>query len=351
MQDAEQVALRHRVALALVGMLLLVLLVLLPIALVSVLWHVTGMPYEHVYSLSAPDTPPAPSHSRLHIELISLDPVQQLVTLRVAGHHVCPPGCTWQDQIVLFSLRTDSPAAEGLPPAATILLPNTTAQVTQTIQLPVSGQALLYPFDSYELWVGVVLQRVQPDGTVQELTPAEARGHLFLTAQNRMSLLSITGAGRSRPQSISTEDLPYEYLVAERFTVHRPIWLPVLTIMLVLLVSAAAAYAVFLRPLADLMLSAASLVVGVWGIRAVLLPGSITFTTVVDLSLAVILLFVLGAITVRTFVAAWQRNRLPLPGRVRTRAADARDSVVASPDGKARIHGHRGATGRRRARR
>lgn len=348
MQDVDRVAFRHRVSLALVGTLVLVVLALLPLALVSVFWYVIGEPYERVYALTPPDTVPAESHSRVHMELIALDASQQIATLRLAGHHVCPPGCTWQDQIVLFSLRTDSPAAEGLPPSATIVLPTTSAHVTQTIQLPVSGQAIRYPFDSYDLWVGVVLQRVQPDGTIQELSPAEAQGHLFLTAQNRISLLAVTGLGRSRPQRIATEALPDSYLDAARFSLHRPIWLPVLTVMLILLISAAAAYAVFLRPLSDLAMSAASLVVGIWGIRAVLIPSSITFTTAVDLSLSVILLFVLGAISVRTLLAVWQRNRLPLPSWARRAAAHARENSRNGEVKRSHPRSHRGTTRRQR---
>jgi hypothetical protein len=342
MQDLERVALRHRAALVSIGMLVVVLLALLPLALVSVFGNVIGFPYERVYSLTPPDTVPAPSHSRLHIELIALDPAQQLVTLRLAGHHVCPADCVWQDQIVLFSLRTDNPNAEGLPPSATIVLPTSAALVTQTVQLPVSGQAIRYPFDSYDLWLGIVLQRVQPDGTLQTLAPPEARGHLFLTAQNRVSLLSVTGLGRSRPQSILAADLPDEYLNAERFVLHRPVWLPALTIMLVLLVSAAAAYAVFLRPLGDLVMGAGSLVLGVWGVRAVLLPSSITFTTAVDLSLAIVLLFLLGAISLRTFLVVWQRNHLPLPRWASTAEAGSPDGTTPTRNGHRRTRGLRG---------
>src|SRR3954451_19800905 len=98
MQEVERVALKHRVALMVVGMVVLILLALLPLALVSVLGDVVGVAYNSVHSLSPPDTAPAPSHSRLHVEVIALDPWAQLATLRVSGHHICPSDCTWQDQ-------------------------------------------------------------------------------------------------------------------------------------------------------------------------------------------------------------------------------------------------------------
>jgi hypothetical protein len=72
----------------------------------------------------------------------------------------------------------------------------------------------------------------------------------------------------------------------------------VLAVLLVLLVAAAAAYAVFMRPLQDLVLSSGALVLGVWGVRAILTPGT-AYRTVVDLALSAVILFLLGAITVR----------------------------------------------------
>jgi hypothetical protein len=348
-QEVERVALRHRVALALVGMLVISLLALLPLALISVLGNVGGLPYDRVYSLTAVDSPPAPSHSRLHLEVIALDPWLQLVTLRVAGHHTCPPGCSWQDQIVFFSLRTDSPAAEGLPPSATVTLPASAGQVTQTIQLPVRGEAIRYPFDSYELQLGLSLQRVQPDGTVQTLSAVEAQGHLFLTVQNRVPLLSLDGPGSRAPQRIRAEGAPDDYLEVARLTLHRPVWLPVLAVMLILLISAATAYALFLRPWVELVVGAGGLVLGVLGIRAVLLPSNITYTTAVDLSLSVVLLCLLGGISIRALLVLWDRNRLPRPRWVRADSGGARSETVKSPNGTARADSPRSGPRRQRA--
>jgi hypothetical protein len=334
MQEIARVGVRHRVALALVGTLVLVLMALLPFAVVSALWNVVGVPYDRVYSLTPAASSPTPSHSRLHVELIALDPAQRQVTLRVAGHHTCPPGCTWQDQVVFFSLRTDAPDAEGLPPSAAITLPSGTGELTQTIQLPVYGEPIRYPFDSYELWLGAVLQRVQPDGTVQTLTPGEAQGHLFLTVQNRLSLLFLQGPDESTtPQLVTVGDSPYEYLYTGRLVLRRPVWLPVLAVMLILLISAAAGYAVFLRPLHDLAIGAGSLVLGVWGIRSVLLPNNISYTTAVDLALSVVLLFLLGGTSARALLMLWDRNRLPLPRWARRTSAAREPASAQSPNG------------------
>ena len=88
---------------------------------------------------------------------------------------------------------------------------------------------------------------------------------------------------------------PYELLGVEVLHFSRPLHERVLA---VLLVAAAAAYAVFMRPLHDLVINSGGLVLGVWGIRALLSPGTAT-RTLVDLSLSIVILFLLSAITFR----------------------------------------------------
>src|SRR5579883_3304321 len=59
------------------------------------------------------------------------------------------------------------------------------------------------------------------------------------------------------------------------------------------------AYAVFMRPLNELVINCGALVLGVWGIRAIIVPTSQNYLTSVELSLACVILFLLLAITVR----------------------------------------------------
>ena len=74
--------------------------------------------------------------------------------------------------------------------------------------------------------------------------------------------------------------------------------------------AAAAAYAVLLRPFQDLVINAGALIIGIWGIRSVLTPANLTYVTAVDLSLSVVILFLLGAITVRAVIFLYQRSEL-----------------------------------------
>src|SRR6266545_3054727 len=84
---------------------------------------------------------------------------------------------------------------------------------------------------------------------------------------------------------------PYAYV--DLLTFERPLYVRVLTVLLVLLVTAAAAYAVFLRPLDQLIINSGALVLGVWGIRSIMLGSGVPGVTAVDLALSVVILFLL----------------------------------------------------------
>ena len=47
-----------------------------------------------------------------------------------------------------------------------MLQPSATGGVAASVELPVSGNPSLYPFDTYELVLGVTLQATRPDGTL-----------------------------------------------------------------------------------------------------------------------------------------------------------------------------------------
>jgi len=313
--------LHYRIALTLIAVLLLFILVTLPFTVASVVDDLLGRSSGHAFRLAwGPPAMEAPTHSRLQVGIVELDPYKLQATLRVSGHHVCQVPCPWNERVVFFALPLHEPQPEGLPPSASVTLPPEQVEVTQSIQLPVYGNPARYPYDEYELVLGVVLQHVYPDGTVQTLSPAEAMGHLFLTLQEQLPRHSmdppvvVDAADLQR----SAPALPYGYLTLQRVTITRPLYTKVLAVLLVLLITVAAAYAVFMRPLSELVVNAGALVLGVWGIRGILVSQNYPGLTAVDLALSVVIIFLLGAITVRAFAFLYERAQLPgRPARLR----------------------------------
>jgi len=288
-----------RLAFFAIAAILLGMAVALPAALQSVFDELVQPPEGDIYSLPiAPGVPPAASSSRLHVSIVDLDEARLLVSLRVSGHHACAVECPYADRVVLFSLGTNEALTAGMPPSAKVDLSTTDRVVTDTVVLPVRGNPSRYPFDTYEMWLGVGLARTLPDGTSQPLSRAEAAGHLFMTLQEQLPREDMDQPVQADPDTDADPDDPYQLQALEILRFKRPLHSQVLAVLLVVLIGAAAAYAVFLRPLNDLVLNSGALIIGVWGVRNVLAPGT-AYRTIVDLALSGVILFLLGAITVR----------------------------------------------------
>ncbi len=312
----------------LVALLLLSIVVLLPFVLAGVFQQIdeNGNP---TYTLDADYHAQSPTRTHVNLAVTDLQEWQRSLTIEVSGHHVCDTPCAWTDRLMLISIPPPQEDGEGLPPMATVDFRPTALAVSQSVTLPVYGAPIRYPFDFYRLRLGVVLQRVYPDGTTQTLTPQEADGHLFLSANGFIPRAVMNKPAPVPVKKVFVDDPSYQYIYVTDLTFARPLYLRVITVFLVLLVSAAAAYAVFLRPLSELVINAGALVLGVWGIRAVLLGANVLGFTAVDLSLMTVILFLLAAITWRALLYLRDRGQLSLslnafPRRRRTKQLDDR---------------------------
>src|SRR5581483_4065340 len=300
----ERRRLPYRVAFVVTAMLLVGLVATLPFSVASLFDDLVGpaagrvLPITTVAHESA-----APEHANLHLAAIALDELQLLLTLRVSGHFACPVGgCSSAYRILFVSVWPDDADAEGAPPSAAVALPSDGQAFSQTIQLPIRGIPIHYPFDRYQAVIGVVLQRILPDGTSQSLSPDDARGRLFLTIQELLPRQNMEPPTPVAPGELRTSGAPFVYVEGFTIDFERPAYVRVLAVLLVMLVAAAAAYTVFLRPLHDLIVNSGALVLGVWGIRAILTPSNVAFMTAIDLALSLVIIFLLGAISVRARV-------------------------------------------------
>lgn len=304
-----------RIAFFGIAALVLGLAIALPSALRSVVETLVDPPEGDVYTLPiAPATPLAPTGSRLHLSMTDLDEAKLQVTMRVSGHHVCPVDCEYTDRIVLFSLGTNEALTAGMPPSAKVDLTTAERVVTETLSLPLRGNPSRYPFDNYELWLGVGMARVYADGRVEPLTRQEAAGHLVMTLQEQLPRENMSAPVTIDPDTDADSDDLYQMLTLQVLKFNRSLHDQTLAVLLVLLVAAAAAYAVFMRPLQDLVINSGALVLGVWGIRNILTPGT-AYRTVVDLALSAVILFLLGAITVRALQHCYHSSEFPMPRR------------------------------------
>jgi hypothetical protein len=200
------------------------------------------------------------------------------------------------------AIAEDDGAADGLPPSEAITIPPTDIVASQTVQLPLRGHPIHYPFDRYEMVLAVAYQRLFPDGRREAIRADDPDDQLFLSFQELLPRSTMSGPTAVDRHLVRGADDPFEYSYAFGVQFERPPYVRVLAVMLVVLIAAAAAYSVFLRPLPDLVINSGALVLGVWGIRGILTPASITYMTAVDLALSLVIIFVLGALMLRALL-------------------------------------------------
>jgi hypothetical protein len=288
------------------GILLLGLTaVLLPIAIASIFVELVLPSAAEIYFLTdaPPRLPPGAAAPRatanyLDIAVVELDESKNLATLRVSGNRTCAAACPHL-QLALFSLSGTLTRRVGLPPSATVSLPPDAQQISTTVALPVGGQPIRYPFDTYDLVLAANLQEIEPDGTITPLRLETESVQTYVSLESQLQRLSMSPPRSIDPRAVSAETGLDTDLYVRALQFSRPLYLPVLAVLLVLLIAGAAAYSVRTQPVHQLLLGVGSLVLGVWGIRSILVPGFPPYVTAVDLSLSLVILLLLGGIIAR----------------------------------------------------
>lgn len=328
--------LRSQVAFFLTALVTLALVVTLPFSVKSVVDDILGAATGRVFPITSPGSeqagPAVPerlrsrdtSYTRLHLAVIAIDEVQLLATIRVSGHHRCPD-CAFSHRVRLVAIADDDAAADGLPPSAAITLTAKDFVASETVQLPLRGHPIHYPFDRYQMVLAVAYQRLYPDGRREPIVASQTDDRLFLSFQELLPRNTMIGPVTVDPRLVRASDDPFEYGHAFEVRFERPPYVRVLAVMLVVLIASAAAYSVFLRPLPDLVINAGALVLGVWGIRAILTPSSINYMTAVDLALSLVIIFVLGALAIRALMFVHDEAQMSIlrrrPRHIRPRKA------------------------------
>lgn len=311
----------HRIGFAVLAAVVLAVILLVPVAVASLIHEIRNPPTAVTEVLVPPGPPATDSFSVLHLDAVALDEIQRTLTLHVSGYHECLTTCPYQDTLVFFAVRSESRMAGGLPPAASLTLPSGTAPIDATIKLPVDGEVLFYPFDSYRLVMAIGVERAASGQPTRMLSADEVEGRLVLTLQQHIPRLD-DGPVDINPQDrlpLNADIVPLGFGGA---TLVRPAYLQVLVILAVLLTAAVAICTVLLRPLSQLVINTGGLVLGVWGIRTLLLAGYPPDSTIVDIVLTGIIFIQLTAVAVRVLLYLAERGQIHLPawGRKETGA-------------------------------
>jgi hypothetical protein len=312
---------RHWYRLALVATILLILIVLglLPVAIRS-MQDVLGRGPDPLYDLVTGDVvapaaaaTAAADATYVNIGVIDLDESTGQLTLAVSGNRVCAAACPAL-ALTFLSMDNDADQRRGLPPSATLKLTPDDRVFSESVQLPVRGQPSLYPFDKYQIWLGVSGVATMADGTTMEITPEMlAERGAVVTLQNRVPDMIMAAPVTIPPETARAATDPFAYLSVQALTFTRPAYLEVLAIVLIVLIAISAALALFTRGLNELALGFGGLILGVWGIRSILMPESIGSVTAIDLALSWLILLLLLGLAFRAVLHFHRHSDLPVP--------------------------------------
>ena len=141
------------------------------------------------------------NHTKLHLAVVSIDEVQLLATIRVSGHHRCVD-CAWSHRVRLVAISDDDDTADGLPPSAAITLGPKDIAISETVQLPLRGHPVHYPFDRYHMVLGVAYQRLPPG---QEAEALAATGRRPAVSSLRVAARNTMTDGSCCPQQVRSQ--------------------------------------------------------------------------------------------------------------------------------------------------
>jgi hypothetical protein len=295
---------RHRVAFAVTMVVVIAVLAMLPVALVSMIDAMSGQSSERVYDLFSgaevdPDELLAPDTTFLNVTVSDLDESSRTATLIVSGHRVCDEMCP-PITATFFSLASDAARRRGLPPSAAMTAPGESGTYTTTIQLPIHGTPQRHPFDDYTLLLGVIFQAQLPDNPEQIIQSRElVQSRVSLTLENQVSRLSMAPPEPVDPETVRSPSDPVSFLLVDRLVWTRPIYLRIISIILVVLISASGVFALGMRTVSELLLGIGGIILGIWGVRSVVVQTPLPDVTLIDLVLALVILIMLLALSLR----------------------------------------------------
>jgi hypothetical protein len=324
---------RHRAALAATVVLVVTVLALLPPAARSLVVELLGDPENTLYEV-APDRtivavePGRRTASAIYANVVvaGIDENTRMATLRISGQRACSPSCP-AARLVFFALQDDAATRRALPSSAALPLAQNDALLTGTVQLPVRGQPSLYPFDTYQLWIGVVGLVQAPDGAEHPVRPEDLHRNMQITLQADLARLHMKLPTWIEPDRVRAAGDPVSFLYVFGLSFQRPEYLKALSIVLVLLITMSGWLAVLLRPIHDLFLGIGGVILAVWGIRGIIVQETLPYVTAIDLVLSGVILCLLLVLVVRAarhfqrlsgFELPWSRRPpqvVPLSGR------------------------------------
>jgi hypothetical protein len=295
---------KYLAALVSTVIILVAVLVALPPAVASMVGELRGQGTDREYDLFTGrevghDDPIASDATFVNISITKIDEASGLASLTVSGHRICPALCPALTG-TLYSLGGDSARRHGLPPSATVTVPGKAGSYTFNVELPVRGAPQNYPFDNYTLVLGLIISATFPNGTEQVVGSREVvQQSAVITVEDRAARLNMLPPTPIDPAVARAPSDPVAFLVVDELIWERPLYLRILAALLVVLISVSGVFALGLRTVHELVLGIGGIILGIWGVRSIVVQSALPDVTLIDLMLGFVILILLVGLSVR----------------------------------------------------
>lgn len=247
------------------------------------------------------------------MSFLSVDEADGLINFVVSGNRQCDKSPCGKLKVIIYSMHAVEPYRRGLPPSVTFEVDKDEQIFSEQGQLPLIGRPGLYPADRYDLRIAVSIVRENDDGTITEYTEQEFEKQSIATVRNAVHNFLMRPPTEVAPETIDAVDDPYPFIGAMDVRFQRPTYLTVLAIMLVIMIGISSIITMFSRNVTEALLSVGGIVIGVWGVRSILVPSSVQVITAIDIALSLVIMFLLLGIGFRIVKHLYRESQLPPP--------------------------------------
>ncbi len=274
----------------------------------------------------------------LSVAVIDLDEAAGALVLAVSGNRTCLGQCP-ASRLTLVALDDDASDRRGISPFVFVRLAEGESIFSQQVELPVRGTPTRYPFDTYRIRLGFGApppgmepsaetplslavatpvpvptgpERTTPDGVPPIAAPPGEGSGFAVTLQNQLVQFAMEPPRSVEVSRAAALTDRFGIQQVQNLTFRRPTYLPVLTVLLVVLVAASSTMSLFTQAIDSLLLGVGGLILAVWGVRSVLSPQLLPLVTAVDLALLSVILFLLLGLSVRVALHLRRRAEVAL---------------------------------------
>lgn len=292
----------HRVGLVLLVLALALAVVALPFAIASMVGSLRHPLGADAFHLSTPASRQRAT-TALNIRLVAIDEVNQNVTLAITGDRHCTAACGAGQILSFFALHADPRGSDGAPPSQDVGVP-ADGEFDASVVLPITGSLGAYPFDRYQLVLGLAVTDKVSSTRIVPLPARVARRQLDVSVDEILSRIDL-----ATPRDVTSR---YRFVgaqvaLAAPIDLSRPLYLQALTVLIIIFIAIAGVYSVVTRAFKEVIGTVGVVVLGVWGVRTLLVGSYPPDSTAVDLILVLLILLLLTILLVRGLVLMWRR--------------------------------------------